>query len=168
MTIDTIVAGASRTYTAFARGQSFAIANNSGQFGRITELVVNGQAATEPGIGPQPERRTIGPLLVGDGFKVTCDSGQLLVEYDNLVTGGDVSQAEFDSLAGTVSGHSTAISSLQSSQTAQDVTISGLSGTVGTLSPAASRRSQARFPRSPARSRPYRAASRLSRVMSRP
>lgn len=84
MTVDTIVQGSTRTYTAIARGQSFTISNNTGQFARIFNLTVDGKPATEPGIGPNPERRTIGPLSVGDAFTIAADIGQVLVEYDTL------------------------------------------------------------------------------------
>jgi hypothetical protein len=134
MTIDVIAQGASRDYTATVRFQTFVVSNNSGQYGHVTNYKVEGIPQPDENIGPQPERVSLGPFLIGDTFRVTCDIGQLLVEYDNLVSGGDVSQAEFDSLSGVVSGHSSSISSLQSSQTAQDVTIGGLSSSVGTLS----------------------------------
>jgi hypothetical protein len=134
MTIDTIAQGTSRDYTVGVRHQTFVVSNNSGQYGHITNYKVEGIPQPDENIGPQPERVSLGPFLIGDTFRVTCDIGQMLVEYDNLVTGGDVSQAEFDDLSGIVSGHSSSISSLQSSQTAQDVTIGTLSSNVSTLS----------------------------------
>lgn len=130
MTIDVIIQGTSREYTIGVRHQTFVVSNNSGQYGLVSNYTVEGIAQPNENIGPQPGRVSLGPFLIGDTFTATCDIGQLLVEYDNVGTGGGASQAQVDSIQVQVNGQAIDLAALNASQAAQDTTIAGLSTTV--------------------------------------
>lgn len=102
MTIDTISQGTNRLYTASVRGQTFVVCNNAGQYWRLTNLVLDGVPQPNESTGPQPERVTLGPFIIGDTFRVSADIGDIIVEYDNVNLGGGVTQAQLDAVQAEV------------------------------------------------------------------
>lgn len=75
MTVITVQAGSSQTYTADTLGQKVEVAGDGGS---VANVIHNGTLLRA--LGPTPFRRSYGPLAAGDVLIVSCISGLLFTE----------------------------------------------------------------------------------------